>query len=134
QQSAEFKEELEANLTRAQAIIAELKTLTQESGQALIDARGKVDTLRQAFNDAGMLPKAKSQEVNAGFVQAVEEFEQKVRAERQAAKQQVWLNLFAANDLVRRCQLAVLATKNPEEAQGLVVDANEKIAAINPLP
>lgn len=134
QQSAEFKEELEANLSRAQAIIAELKTLTQESGQALMEARGKVDTLRQAFNDAGMLPKAKSQEVTAEFMQTIEVFEQKIRAERQAAKQQVWHNLFAANDLARRCQLVLLTTADSEEAQGLVTDANEKIAAINPLP
>lgn len=133
QQSAEFKEELEANLTRAQALIAELKTLTQ-SDQALLDMRGQVDTLRQEFNNVGMLPKAKAQEVNADFLQAIDTYEQKILAERQAVKQQVWLNLFAANDLARCCQLALLSTTDSEKAQGLVAETNEKITAINPLP
>src|SRR5690606_12475739 len=121
------------NLTRAQALIAELKTLTQ-SDQALLDMRGQVDTLRQEFNNVGMLPKAKAQEVNADFMQAIDIYEQKILAERQAAKQQVWLNLFAANDRARCCQLALLSTTDSEKAQGLVAEANEKITAMNPLP
>ncbi len=114
QQSNEFKVELEANLTAAKALVDELTQLTQLTGQALSDARKRVDEIRQAFGALGQFPKAQVNDIKASFQQAIDQFEQKVKAERQQLKQQIWVNLLAANNAVRQYELALAKGDAPE--------------------
>ncbi len=116
QQSAEFKAELDANLAVAKNLIAELESLTALTAQALIDARKRVDEVRQEFGGLGQFPKAQVNEIKAAFNQATEAFEQKLKDERIALKQQIWVNLFSANKLVNDYELALVKGKLPDLA------------------
>lgn len=117
QQSNEFKVELEANLEAAKALVAELAELTQLSGQPLSDARKRVDEIRQAFGALGQFPKAQVNEIKATFQQAIEQFEGRVKVERQQIKQQIWVNLLSANNAVRQYELALANGEAPELEQ-----------------
>ncbi|HOY23452.1 MAG TPA: DUF349 domain-containing protein, partial [Cellvibrio sp.] len=116
QQSAEFKAELDANLAVAKNLIVELEGLNALTAQALIDARKRVDEVRQEFGGLGQFPKAQVNEVKAAFNQAAEAFEQKLKDERIALKQQIWVNLFEANKLVNSHELALVKGKLPDLA------------------
>ena len=116
QQSAEFKAELDANLASANNLISELEHLAQLNGQALTDARKRVDEIRQAFSGIGQFPKAQVNEVKTAFSRAIESFEQKVKDERNALKQQIWVNLFSANKTVNDYELALVKGKLPDLA------------------
>lgn len=116
QQSAEFKAELDANLAVAKNLIVELEGLTALTAQALIDARKRVDEVRQEFGGLGQFPKAQVNEVKAAFNQAAEAFEQKLKDERIALKQQIWVNLFSANKIVNDYELALVKGKLPDLA------------------
>ena len=129
QQTAEFKGELEANLTTAEQLIARMRELTELNGQALMDARKDVDELQQQYTALGLLPKAKANEIKSAFAQAVDAFETKIKRERQLARQQVWLNLFAANDQLRECQWSLLKVTDVEQADALKADAIANIPA-----
>src|SRR5690606_41950505 len=85
QQNAEFKEELEANLTAAEQLISRVRELSELSGQALLDARKEVGEIQQSFAALGALPKARAGEIKNSLSQAVDAFESKVRRERQLA-------------------------------------------------
>ncbi|HTF83382.1 MAG TPA: DUF349 domain-containing protein [Cellvibrio sp.] len=123
QQTAEFKEELEANLTAAEQMIGSIQQLMALGGQALMDARKEVEALQQQFAALGLLPKAKANEIKQAFTQAVEAFEAKIKRERQLARQQVWLNLFAANDQLRECQWSLLKVADNERADRAKAEA-----------
>jgi exonuclease SbcC len=116
QQSAEFKVELETNLASATTLVTELGSLTQLTGQALIDARKRVDEIRQAFSVIGQFPKSQVNDIKTAFNQAIEAFEQKVKAERNTLKQQIWVNLFSANKVVNDYELALVKGKLPDLA------------------
>ncbi len=116
QQSAEFKAELDANLAVAKNLIAELEGLTALTAQALTDARKRVDEIRQEFGGLGQFPKAQVNEIKAAFNQAAEAFEQKLKDERIALKQQIWVNLFSANKIVNDYELALVKGKLPDLA------------------
>lgn len=116
QQSAEFKAELDANLAVAKNLIAELEGLTALTAQALIDARKRVDEIRQEFGGLGQFPKAQVNEIKAAFNQAAEAFEQKLKDERIALKQQIWVNVFSANKIVNDYELALVKGKLPDLA------------------
>jgi len=111
QQSAEFKAELDANVVLAKNLIAELEGLTALTAQALSDARKRVDEIRQEFGVLGQFPKAQVNEIKATFNQAAEAFEQKLKDERVALKQQIWINLFAANKIVNDYELTLIKGK-----------------------
>ncbi len=115
QQSAEFKAELDANLDVAKKLQHEVETLTSLTAQALIDARKRVDEIRQEFGGLGQFPKAQVNEIKTTFTQAVEAFEKKISDERSALKQQVWVNLFNANNLVRLHELALVKGQASDE-------------------
>lgn len=112
QQSEEFKAELDANLNRARALLAEVESLTELTAQALVDARKRVDEIRQEFGALGQFPKAQVSEINSAFNKAIDAFEQKLKDERGALKQQVWINLFAANEAVNSYELALVSGKD----------------------
>lgn len=131
QQSAEFKAELEANLLGANNFIAELETLCALSGQALTDARKRVDEIQQEFGGLGQFPRAQLNDIKTAFTQAVDAFEQKVKSERVALKQQVWINLFSANKLVNDYELALV---NGSSADADQTQIQAQIDAINPWP
>lgn len=116
QQSAEFKAELDANLTSAKNLIAELESLTALSAQALTDARKRADEIRAEFGGLGQFPKAQVNEIKVAFNQAIETFEQKLKDERVALKQQIWINLFSANKVVNDYELALVKGKLPDLA------------------
>ncbi|WP_189416109.1 DUF349 domain-containing protein [Cellvibrio zantedeschiae] len=116
QQSAEFKAELDANLTNAKNLIAELSSLSSLTAQALTDARKRVDEIRQEFTGLGQLPKTQVNEIKTAFNQAIEVFEKKIKDERVALKQQIWVNLFAANKIVNDYELALVKGKLPDLA------------------
>ncbi len=116
QQSAEFKAELDANLAVAKNVIAELEGLTALTAQALIDARKRVDEIRQEFSGLGQFPKTQVNEIKAAFNQATEVFEQKLKDERIALKQQIWVNLFSANKIVNDYELTLVKGKLPDLA------------------
>jgi len=129
QQSAEFKAELDANLASAKALIVQVEELTALSGQALQEARKAVDDLRQAFGNLGQFPKAQVNDIKNAFNQAIDSFEKKLKDERTQLKQQVWVNLFTANNEVRLYELALKKTES------LSADAvQEKINAISQWP
>ena len=123
QQSAEFKAELDANLALAKNLIAELEGLTELTAQALTDARKRVDEIRQEFGGLGQFPKAQVNEIKAAFNQAAEVFEQKLKDERIALKQQIWVNLFEANKLVNAHELALVKGKLPDLADQAELEA-----------
>ncbi len=112
QQSEEFKAELETNLNRAKVLLAEVVSLTELTAQALTDARKRVDEIRQEFGALGQFPKAQVNEINTGFNKAIDTFEQKLKDERVALKQQVWINLFTANEAVNNHELALVKGKD----------------------
>jgi len=122
QQSEEFKAELEANLNSAKAMLAEVESLTQLTAQALVDARKRVDEIRQDFGGLGQFPKAQVSDINAAFSKAIDAFEHKLKDERAALKQQVWINLFSANEEVNNHELALVKGKdsNAESLQAYV--------------
>lgn len=128
QQNAEFKEELEANLTAAEQLISRVRELSELSGQALLDSRKEVGEIQQSFAALGALPKARAGEIKNSLSQAVDAFESKVRRERQLARQQVWLNLFAANDALRECQWSLLQINDAQQAETIKAEA---LAGIN---
>ena len=123
QQSAEFKAELDANLAVAKNLIAELEGLTALTLQALIDARKRVDEVRQEFGGLGQFPKAHVNEIKAAFNQAAEAFEQKLKDERIALKQQIWVNLFSANKIVNDYELALVKGTLPDLADQALLQA-----------
>lgn len=114
QQSAEFKAELDANLASAKNLLTELQGLTALTAQALTDARKRVDEINQEFGGLGQFPKAQVNEIKNAFNQAVEVFEQKLKDERIALKQQIWVNLFAANKAVNDYELALVKGKSAD--------------------
>jgi len=116
QQSAEFKAELDANLLVAKNLVAELVGLSALTAQALTDARKRADEIRQQFTGLGQFPKAQVNEIKIAFNQASEAFEQKVKNERVALKQQIWVNLFLANKLVNDYELSLVKGKLPDLA------------------
>jgi len=116
QQSAEFKAELDTNLANAKQLVEEVESLSLLTAQALTDARKRVDEIRQTFGGLGQFPKAQVSEINAAFNQAVETFEQKLKDERVALKQQIWVNLFSANKVVNNYELALVKGKLPDLA------------------
>lgn len=116
QQSAEFKAELDANLGVAKNLIAELESLTVLTAQALTDARKRVDEVRAEFGGLGQFPKAQVNEIKTAFNQAIEAFEKKLKDERVALKQQIWVNLFSANKMVNDYELALVKGKLPDLA------------------
>jgi exonuclease SbcC len=134
QQTVEFKEELETNLANAEKLIADLRHLAGLSGQALIDGRKQVEELQQAFNNLGHLPKARMNDVKADFAQAVEQFEKQVKQERNLAKQQIWLNLFAANDILRLCQLSLREARDQATQESLKTETLDKVAMVGQFP
>ncbi len=117
QQSAEFKAELDANSALAKNLIAELANISVLTGQALTDSRKRVDGIRQEFTGLGQFPKAQVNEIKTAFNQAIETFEQKVKDERVALKQQIWVNLFSANKIVNDYELALVKGKLPDLAE-----------------
>lgn len=116
QQSAEFKAELDANLVVAKNLITELEGLTALTAQALTDARKRVDEIRQEFGGLGQFPKAQVNEVKTTFNKVIDAFEQKLKDERTALKQQIWVNLFSANKTVNDYELALVKGKLPDLA------------------
>lgn len=136
QQSSEFKAELDANLAVAKSLIAELEGLTALTAQALIDARKRVDEVRQEFGGLGQFPKTQVNEIKAAFNQAAEAFEQKLKDERIALKQQIWINLFSANKIVNDYELALVKGKSPDLADQalLQTQAQTQIDAITQWP
>lgn len=129
QQSAEFKEELEANLAAAEQLIADIHKLAELNNQALLDARKEITELQQQFSALGLLPKAKVSEIKNAFAHAVDAFEAKVKRERQLARQQVWLNLFAANDVLRECQWSLRELTGADQAEARKAEAMANINA-----
>jgi DNA repair protein SbcC/Rad50 len=117
QQSNEFKAELEANLSAAKALVIEIEQLTQLTGQELSDARKRVDEIRQAFGALGQFPKAQVNDIKTAFNQAADSFEQKIKAERQHIKQQIWVNLLSANNAVRQYELDLAKGEAPDLEQ-----------------
>jgi exonuclease SbcC len=116
QQSVEFKAELDANVVGAKNLLAELESLTALTAQDLTDARKRVDEIRQVFGGLGQFPKTQVNEIKAAFNQAIETFEQKLKDERGALKQQIWINLFSANKTVNAYELALVNGKLPDLA------------------
>jgi hypothetical protein len=112
QQSEEFKAELEANLNSAKTLVAEVESLAELTGQALTEARKRVDEIRQEFGGLGQFPKAHVSDINNAFNKAIDAFEQKSKDERVALKQQVWVNLFNANEVVNNHELALVKGKD----------------------
>lgn len=124
QQSAEFKAELDANLVSAKNLLTELEGLIALSAQALTDARKRVDEISQEFSALGQFPKVQVNDIKNAFNQAVEAFEKKLKDERVALKQQIWVNLFAANKSVNAYELALVKGKSADlEALQAQVDA-----------
>ena len=136
QQSAEFKAELDANLATAKNLIAELESLTALTAQALTDARKRVDEIRQEFSGLGQFPKTQVNEIKVAFNQVAEAFEQKLKDERVALKQQIWVNLFSANKVVNDYELAFVKGKLPDLAEQalLQTQAQTQIDAITQWP
>lgn len=116
QQSAEFKAELDANLLVARNLLSELDGLTALTAQALTDARKRADEIRQEFGGLGQFPKAQVSEIKNAFNQAVNAFEQKLKDERLLLKQQIWINLFAANKAINTHELGLVKGKQPDLA------------------
>jgi hypothetical protein len=114
QQSAEFKAELDANAAVAQKLISEIENAISLTGQALTDARKRVDEIRQEFGALGQLPKAQINDIKTAFNNLLDTFEKKIKDERIALKQQVWINLFTANNNVRLHELALVQGKSPD--------------------
>lgn len=97
QQSSEFKAELDANLQEAQTLVDELTSLATLTGEALFDARKRVDEIRDAFSSLGQFPKASVNDIKAAFTKAQNAYESAVKQARAQVKAQVWVNLFAIN-------------------------------------
>jgi hypothetical protein len=129
QQSAEFKAELDANLVSAKNLLTELQGLTALTAQALTDARKRADEINQEFGALGQFPKAQVNEIKNAFNQAAEAFEQKLKDERVALKQQIWVNLFAANKVVNDYELSLVKGKSADLA-----DLQTQIDAITQWP
>ena len=130
QQSAEFKAELDTNLATAKNLIAELESLTALTAQALTDARKRVDEIRQEFSGLGQFPKAQVNEIKITCAQAFEAFEQKLKDERIALKQQIWVNLFLANKVVNDYELALVEGKLPDLSEKMLLQTQTQIDAI----
>jgi exonuclease SbcC len=114
QLSTEFKAQLNANKDQAKALQLEVKALLALSGQALVDAKARVDECRQAFNELGQLPKAEASRLKQSFLNSVDEFSSKLSQQRIVAKEQIWIDLLEASNKVRLSQLAVAG---PEQEQ-----------------
>src|SRR5690606_10250079 len=128
QQNTERKGALAANPTAAEELISRVRELSELSGQALLDSRKEVGEIQQSFAALGALTKARAGEIKNSLSQAVDAFESKVRRERQLARQQVWLNLFAANDALRECQWSLLQINDAQQAETIKAEA---LAGIN---
>lgn len=129
QQSVEFKAELEANLTAANTLVNELNALSDLSGQALTDARKRVEEIRQAFGALGQFPKANVNDIKSAFTKAIDTFESKIQQESTALKQQIWVNLFNVNNVVRLYELSLIGGAPVDDA-----DVQSSIAAISHWP
>ena len=106
QQSVDFKAELNAHKDAAEALIKDLEDIGHLTGQALLEARTAALECKTKFNALGALPKASSFSINSRFKQASTAFEKAVNQQLKAASNQLWANLFEANDLIRLAQLA----------------------------
>ena len=126
-QVSEFKADLDANKTQAEAIIAGLQSLVSEGNREKILAEQSVyENLKAEYEALGTLPKAQYQKISKQFKDACAAFEQARRQARHAEADQHWQQLFAwvksarydAKDeatLVQQWQ----ALKVPEVARGL---------------
>jgi DNA repair protein SbcC/Rad50 len=72
----------------------------------------------------GQFPKAQVSDINSAFNKAIDAFEQKLKDERVTLKQQVWINLFTANELVNNHELA-LVKGNESSAETLQAQVEE---------
>ncbi len=117
QQTEEFKAQLDVNKDAALALQREVEGLLELSGQALLDAKARVAECQQAYKAVGSLPKAKANSLHQAFYQAIEQFDNKVSQQLQAAKEQVWLDCLTASDKIRRYQIADTATAEALEQE-----------------
>jgi exonuclease SbcC len=106
QQSEDFKAELNTHKDAAEALIKDLENIGLLTGQALLEARTAAMECKTKFNAIGALPKASAFLINSRFKQALTAFEKAVNQQLKAASNQLWANLFEANDLIRLAQLA----------------------------
>lgn len=109
QETAAFKEELNVNRLKACELTEQVASLSQLSSQPLLEARKTVDELQQQFKALGSLPKAKSAELNSAFYAAVKGFDERIRQQRNAAKEQVWVDFLRAGQLVSDLQRAIIS-------------------------
>ena len=120
QLSDAFKAELNEQQQRAQLLITQLQALFSLEGEALLAARSTRDELHDAFVELGELPKAAVKKIRDQFHDALQQFEDAIDAHHKKQQQQRWLDLFAAADAVRRCELAAASEATVAEAQSLI--------------
>lgn len=76
------------HLTRAQALCAQVEEFARLQGDALKQARGKVQQLKVDFERVGPLPKEAERDVTQQFQRACREFEKQEKAELRQAREQ----------------------------------------------
>ena len=130
QQSVEFKAELNTHKAAAETLTQEVKTLTQLSGKALLDARARVTECKREFSAVGNLPKTAAVALNQHFHSAITAFDTAIGNQLTLAKAQLWENLFTASDMIRLSQISTDAT----ESDNLLQQAKDFIDGVEQWP
>lgn len=128
QESAAYRESLEANRARGIALCETVEGFASLSGAQLLDAAAGLEALGREF-DALELPRNATRSLRERFSRATERCSAAVTAQRAIEARRVWTDLFETANCLRAYALAVARQSDPAERAALRARTETAIAA-----
>lgn len=130
QETEALKEERQAAKQQALTILQELEAILALEGDAFWSARQRQESLGEAFQAVGELPRDDARDLVQRFHQINDQIQTKVQQERQLAATRAWQEAFQWADQIRQCELAHLgqgdSDRSPVDIRSAISGSNIK--------
>jgi len=113
QETEALKEERQAAKQQANTILQELDSIMALGGDEFLAARQRQESLAEAFQAVGELPRDDAKQLVQRFHQVTEQLQAKIQKERQASVARAWQEVFSWADKIRACELQYINQVTP---------------------
>ncbi len=129
QETESSRQEQDATLREAEAIIDQLENLLFLSGDAFNIAKSGIDDLTTEFQAIGELPKTHRKSITEKFYQVIDNVQAKIAQEKNESRLHQWRSALMAAEALRHYELAICMGEDTEFLQQqarLQLDSNER--------
>jgi len=133
QESAAYGAALEANRARAVALCEEIERVSTLTGDALVDAMQRLDSLQAEFESLE-LPRASARDLRQRCARAAAHCKDALQQHRAEAARKGWNEAFGASARVRAYALAAVRNAAPDELAALRAAAELAVSGLQCAP